>query len=825
MFKVKKKLKKSAELLAILLGMSSPVYANVITSPIDIPSGGNLSINENIDINIPATTTQKYAIHLDSNATMTNAPGTETNIYLNANNNWTVNVGIWASYGSNLTLDKLTINDSGYSKTIEEKSSGIISNNGRVTIGDNAFIKVGYTSVYATWEDAEIIIGNHAYLETSMYDGGSGTVTTRFGGTIKIGDSAVIINDGRNLGGGPTYNGYHQAVVAVNGDISIGNNSQIYTYGSKRNVGITAGDVAGTDAGIVTIGENATIKTEGAYSYGLYSVNEGSKITIASGSKIETNGANAYAVVALQGGDIEFIGDQTIIGSDVGDNGALVSIYTNGKSATEKSVVTGDGKLEIVGSLYSDNYGDIDLHFRNGSKFTGGAEAVLTGTVNLSMDSGSIWNMNEDSAVTSLAMNGGKVAFSSDDYRTLEVENLQGNQGFFGMRADIFGQQGDLLEITGSSEGNHQVMVANQGSAAVDGTEKITIIKTNDGIANFTNINAVELGGYKYNLRRVETNNKNWELYGEKRATSTGSASVNVFSGGYLLNYAETQTLLQRMGDLRQDSNDGGVWARAYGGKFTSSADGFLSGFDMSYSGMQVGADKKIALKNKGNIYVGGMFGYSKGNLDYGVGSGSIDSKTLGAYGTYMAPTGFYADLVLKYGWMKNDFKVLDSAGDWVTGDDMSTDGLSASLEVGQRIHLDRKKKEGWYLEPQAQISMGHQSGGSFKASNGLQVDVDSYTSTLGRLGLNAGYEVKSGKNPINIYAKMSYVHEFDGDVGYRLNGSREQTSFGDSWWTYGLGVTAQINKKHNVYLDIERASGGQFNQPWSFNGGYRFNW
>ena len=219
------------------------------------------------------------------------------------------------------------------------------------------------------------------------------------------------------------------------------------------------------------------------------------------------------------------------------------------------------------------------------------------------------------------------------------------------------------------------------------------------------------------------------------------------------------------------------------------------------------------------------MCGYSKGNLEYQTGHGSIDSKTLGIYGTYIAPSGFYADLALKYGWMKNDFKVLDTAGALVTGENMSTDGLSASLEIGQKIHFNKGAKDGWYVEPQAQISMGHQSGGNFDASNGLRVDVDSYTSTLGRLGMNVGYEVKSGKNPVNVYAKASYVHEFDGDVGYRLNGSTEQASFGDSWWTYGIGITAQLNKKHNVYLDIERASGGQFSQPWSVNGGYRFNW
>lgn len=224
------------------------------------------------------------------------------------------------------------------------------------------------------------------------------------------------------------------------------------------------------------------------------------------------------------------------------------------------------------------------------------------------------------------------------------------------------------------------------------------------------------------------------------------------------------------------------------------------------------------------------MFGYSKGDLDYGYGNGSIDSKSIGAYGTYIAKNGFYSDLVLKYNWMKNDFKVLDSAGDRVTGKDINTDGFAASLEVGRRYHFEKENKgkevkEGWYVEPQAQLVMGHYSGDSFRASNGLKVEVDSYDSILGRIGVNIGKEIKSGKNPVNAYAKVSYVHEFDGDVNYYLNSSKEDASFGDSWWVYGVGITAQINKKHNLYLDIERASGGRFTQSWAVNGGYRFTW
>jgi len=120
---------------------------------------------------------------------------------------------------------------------------------------------------------------------------------------------------------------------------------------------------------------------------------------------------------------------------------------------------------------------------------------------------------------------------------------------------------------------------------------------------------------------------------------------------------------------------------------------------------------------------------------------------------------------------------------------------------------------------------MAHHGGGTIKASNGLTAEVDGFRSTLGRVGLQAGYEVKSGKNPLNVYGKASYVKEFKGDVGMSFNGVAAEESFADSWWTYGVGVSAKVKNNQQVYLEVERASGGKFDQPWGVSGGYRITW
>lgn len=587
----------------------------------------------------------------------------------------------------------------------------------------------------------------------------------------------------------------------------------IFSRESYGAVARSAGSVVNLKNTEITIAHN---NPKSQSSYGLLA-EEGGEIN---GENLTMDvAAGGHGVYAIKGSKIALTGDTVI---RLADNTGL-AIATANDNGYAPSTITGIGKMTIDGGVCARGNGIIDLTMDSGSRLTGGTSVENDGKVNMGL-TGSRWNMSQDSSVSKLVLNNSIVDFTEDKTGSiLSVGDLSGH-GTFIMRINIVGDFADKLVVTGTSAGNHNIRVLNRGSLATRGNEVITVVETQDGQASFRLQNtsrAVELGGYRYNIRRNALNANHWELFSSgKNLTSTSDNSGNFLNVGYLLNYAETQTLLQRMGALRQTKNSqGDVWVRAFTGKFDSFGRGKLSGFDMDYTGIQLGVDRRLNIADA-DVYLGLMGGSTKADSNYQKGDGDVKGYHFGAYGTYVTPNNFYVDGILKYSRLKNSFNVTDTQDNRIIGS-ASSDGYGLSVGVGKRFYLNAKTA-GYYIEPQAQLSYLHQDSSS-SASNGLTVDLDSYDSTLARASAIIGYEAKEGKNPVNVYFKTGYVTEMSGNAGYRLNGNLEKHDFGGGWWENGIGIATQLNKKHNLYIDGTYATGSKFDQM-QINAGYRYS-
>lgn len=656
------------------------------------------------------------------------------------------------------------------------------------------------------------IIGDGLTLNyiSNTADGAKGNIATKVGsGSVLQLDNTVLNVSGDLAGLG--------VEVYSNGQL-VGNKLTINAYDEAQAIKVTRSDSSVDLINSVLNNESDTLSAL--------------RISNSGQAKLHNTviNANGYAMDSIDGQAIVNVsGSQTLIGGKVG---ALKVLADNADAGLEMNLSDSASMVGNASTSQANNYeATLNINLLSNANWQGAANNidndVKSGVINVSIDNAA-WVMGNNSSIDTLELlNSGVVALSNGDANSgqtvLTVNELSG-QGQFRLHADIVGDgagnnHGDLLRVTGSSAGSYMMTVVNNGSAMTDGTETLTVVETADGNAEFAMSSQVELGGYVYDLRKAGSD---WELYGAGEVpviTSPADASVNFLNIGYLMNYAETQTLLQRMGDLRQNGERGDMWIRGFAGKFDSFSGGKLSRFDMSYSGFQIGADKRISAEMP--LFVGLFMGQTHGSPDYRTGDGTVKSNSGGIYGSYMAPNGFYVDAVAKYSNISNKFSVRDSQDVRVSGKGNS-DGISLSLEIGQKFNLS-EQNGGFYIEPQAQLTYGQQSSVHVKASNGLNVDLDSYESLMGRASALFGYEMNQGSNKVNVYLKTGIMREFDGDVDYKLNGSTEKHTFKGNWWNNGIGVSAQIGEQHTLYLDVDSSTGNKFDQR-QINGGYRFS-
>lgn len=183
-------------------------------------------------------------------------------------------------------------------------------------------------------------------------------------------------------------------------------------------------------------------------------------------------------------------------------------------------------------------------------------------------------------------------------------------------------------------------------------------------------------------------------------AINTAKNTLNQAFFNYVLEWNNMQ---KRMGELRDEVANGGVWIRNYGGAST-----YLKDNKTKYYELQIGADK-ISEFDDFNAYVGIIFTNSIYKLDTkNILEGKVKGIGGGLYSSFLFNNGFYIDMIAKYADYKNDYTLTLNNGNnkavYIKADNHSKN-LVASIELGNRFYMND-----YYLEPSVELISGYVS-------------------------------------------------------------------------------------------------------------------
>lgn len=495
-------------------------------------------------------------------------------------------------------------------------------------------------------------------------------------------------------------------------------------------------------------------------------------------------------------------------------------------SSTLQTVINGDLTATNNGyiSAFVSNAGSSLIGNTNDShwKDTVTRDAAGTG-IHMVLNNGSVWNnFAHDSTIQSLDTSNAKIDMQDSHFKGLFIGTLKGDKSTFNMDIDAGTNtnNSDRLYIAGTHTGNHYITLNNvNADGNTDGAAGTVLVSVKDEQGNFfANDREGSLYWNKYTLDKQDSATdgytKDWYLKKVEFIPSKPTTSVDVVDATQRLafaNWVEDDKLMQRMGDLRHETNnEEGVWVRVKGGKY--SGDGFSNRHTM----YQLGYDDVVKNTDKLKRYQGVAFSYDDGKNSFNRGSGKLKAKSIGFYSTDLRNKGHYLDLALKIYDADSDFTVFDTEGKKITGT-FDNSGISLSAEYGRKKYLD----EHWSIEPQAQLTFGYLDGARYTTSNGIHVSQSDPNSVLGRIGCNFMYDMDE-KN--TVYLKANWLHQFAGNyVATLTNGNdslRIDNHDHDTWFEYGFGFACMTGKNNHLYADVERSTGGSLRKNWQWNAG-----
>jgi hypothetical protein len=700
----------------------------------------------------------------------------------------------------------------------------------------------------------------------SLHNGGSmfATTTDVDGyaiGALALADDLAVANTGTIAS---TVTGdYSQAigVIAMGGDVAFSNTGTIRGTSSTAHsaalgalVGAKYGDATIVNSGLVT----AT--GTGGGTMGMVVESAGDVAMTNSGTISATDGAYAIALGLYADGISTLTNTGTIIANSHFEGSVAIAGGNYVEDVRNAGNITGALMLGAGDDVFSNQNHGTWIVRGTGSDFGDGNDRIanaLGGTIvmngaALSMGDGNntfanagIVGVNGESSIDmgpGLFTNTGTISFldgAPDDLLTIHGDFA--GSGALNVDVSLLNQTGDMLYIDGDVvDGTRQALnvrvldlpnsVAgfNIPIVTVSGTSKtgefvpgtFTVDRVLLNANNFVNVKVAV-------TERINTANSTADLFSLTVAmdgvNDTGALAGDIATGAQGLMAAQVGTFRQRMGVFtRNGESDTGAWVRVFGDKGTIAPEFRLDNmpqngrfsFDQTNAGVEAGLNVPIT----DGFVLGAMVAQGRGKqtLNGGFGSDDIDGNTIGASVTYLAPTGFYADV--SYRWMHFDAELRSAGGRQETEGDIS----AFNAEAGWQVWTSGDFK----VVPQVQFTRS--TVGNIDALHGdlAAFEIDGGTSSRVRAGVELERTFTSASGATwTPYGVLSAVREFQGENRFTI-----ADSF--TGMTSTEGTSAMVEFGANVKMGqldffggLNWTDGGAFDSVIGGQVGLRYTW
>lgn len=822
--------------LTAITGNSNHHYTmNILSFEGNTNSSNSLAIGS---INKTGTINDKATGHNYIGKSLTQGEGLGTNLVSNFTNSWSsekhqanltlkVNNGIYAKYGKNyINVTSLSVN------------SDIDGNAGHNYISTNTLASNGV--IKARWGGSNTIIVNEtSTLErveagsTGYSDFGVNNLT--FGGNTTI-QGNILINDTNR-----SKNNFR---------LSNGNTTLTLQGATNQITTLTA--LPTIDGNVE---QNNTLTLDATNNNITANIN-----TLENGDnlKIDFNGASNKSITLT----LNSFGN-----TDAKLRSVSISGGTNNTLAFNQSATI----IDPINSTSVGSNKGLTLQVKNNATLhaQGGINNQGGGNINITLDSGILTFGTNTNHISNLSGNGvinlnhtsntlqvSQKATTDPKLRnSLTIDNFISGETTFKLYASS--TQNDRVIFNGGEQGA-KAIVSLMGGSDIHNITYSNHLDTNNTLVAQTKNNSgmiVEGGESLIGIDRIRielipiTEGSTTNYYvGKVVDLGVDPVFQDMSNTALMINYdlflANFNSLNKRMGELRDNANNHGIWGRVFGG---STSNSFGAGSTTNYITTQVGYDYSIDVGENARNYTGIALAYGSSttkskplnitastSLINTISLDNIKSSVieLGLYNAYVADNGWYNDTIFKFNYLMSEFSMSNNSN---LTSKINNFALILSDEFGYRYKFAENEKGNWFIDPQLEVAVGYFNQSDFVRtvfdySSDLYAYQDAIFTLRTRIGASLGKKFNTEKGFATLYAGAFYEHDYiKGGASESKGGGSQMIAqleniHSNDRAIVNVGSNIELTEGARLYIDVEKSFGEKHRTHMQFNLGARYS-